>query len=239
MILAVLQARMSSTRLPGKVLADLCGAPMIARQIERVRRAERIDRLVVATSEEPADDPLAALVETLGVPVFRGSLTDVLGRFAGAVAAFGPAEHVVRLTADCPLADPAVIDAVIARHLETGADYTSNVLEHRTFPVGLDAEVIRAGALAEAAAEATDPHDHEHVTPFLYRQPHRYRLAGLTQTADEGEVRWTVDCPDDLAFVRAVYDALYPADPDFTSDAVRAFVLGRSDLRTQGGDRRV
>lgn len=238
-VLAILQARMSSTRLPGKVMADLSGAPMIVRQIERLQRAARIDRLIVATSREPSDDPLAAVLMAHGVSVCRGDLHDVLGRFAAALHAFGPAEHVVRLTADCPLADPEVIDAVVALHLDRGGDYASNVLGDRTFPIGLDAEIVRAAVLLEAAAEATDPYEREHVTPFIYRRPARYALAGLTQPAQEGDVRWTVDRPDDLEFVRAVYARLHPADPDFTSDAIRAFVRGEPELATLGGDRRV
>ena len=238
MALAILQARMSSTRLPGKVLASVAGAPMILRQMERLRRARRLDRIVVATSTETGDDELAQVLTAAGVPVHRGDLQDVLGRFIGALDAFGPAETVVRLTADCPLADPGVLDATIARFYETDADYASNVAEPRTFPKGLDIQVMRSQALRAAAAETTDPYDREHVTPFLYRHPDRFKLASHAQEVQEGEVRWTVDRPDDLDFVRAVYDALYPADPDFTSDAVRAFVRGRPDLLNLGGDPR-
>ena len=214
---------MSSTRLPGKVLMPLAGAPMILRQVERVARCRRIDRLVVATSEQASDDSLAEAVGGAGIGVFRGPLDDVLARFIGAMDAFGPSEHVVRLTGDCPLADPALIDALIERHLERGADHTCNTLPRRSFPKGLDAEVIRAGALREAAAEARDPYEREHVTPFIYRRPERFRLEGLSQDADEGEARWTVDLPEDYAFVAEVYAALYPANPAFTSDDVRAF----------------
>jgi spore coat polysaccharide biosynthesis protein SpsF len=238
MVLAILQARMSSTRLPGKVLAPLAGAPMILRQIERLRRARELQRIVVATSIRADDDPLVEVLAAAGVPVHRGDLDDVLGRFVGALDAFGPARTVVRLTADCPLADPGVIDATIARFEDSGADYASNVAEPRTFPKGLDVEVMTAAALRRAAAETSDPHDREHVTPYLYRNPDHFRLASYAQAADEGAVRWTVDRPDDLEFVRAVYDALYADDPDFTSDAVRALVRGRPDLAMLGGDRR-
>ena len=128
MILAILQARMSSTRLPGKVLRPLAGAPMILRQIERVSRSESIDALVVATSSHASDDVLAQMLEAAGVRVFRGPLDDVLARFVGALDAFGPADHVMRLTGDCPLADWTVIDAVIAQREEAGADYASSPL---------------------------------------------------------------------------------------------------------------
>jgi spore coat polysaccharide biosynthesis protein SpsF len=229
---------MSSTRLPGKVLADVVGAPMIARQIERLRRCARIDRIVIATSDDPSDDVLAEAITALELPLHRGSLDDVLGRFAGALARW-PADHLVRLTGDCPLADPAVIDAVIALHLDQGTDYAANTPAHRTYPKGLDVEVMRAACLVQAAAEAVDPYEREHVTPYLYRNPDLFPQVFLSQAAEEGEVRWTVDRPDDLEFVRAVYGALYPARPDFTSDDVRTLVRGRPDLAMLGGDRRV
>jgi spore coat polysaccharide biosynthesis protein SpsF len=238
-ILAILQARVSSTRLPGKVLLPLAGAPMILRQIERVARAGRIDRVVVATSVDASDDVLAEVLAGAGVAVHRGPLDDVLARFIGALDAHGPAEHVVRLTGDCPLADPAVIDATIAHVTAAGADYGSNTPTHRSFPKGLDIEVMTAAALRAAAARATSPEEREHVTWALHRHPELYRQAWFSQDADEGEVRWTVDLPDDYAFVGAVYDALYPADPAFSSDDVRALVRGRPDLAMLGGERRV
>ena len=239
MILAVLQARMSSTRLPGKVMADLMGAPMIARQIERVGRCRLIDRIILATSTDPADDALTECVQALGIGVHRGSLDDVLGRYVGALEAFGPADHVVRLTGDCPLADPDVIDATLALHLERGADYAANTPAHRTYPKGLDVEVVRADCLRRAGREAGDPYEREHVTPYFYRHPERFAQTFLSQDAQEGEVRWTVDRPDDLEFVRAVYGALYATKPDFTSEDVRAFLRGRPDLAMLGGERRI
>lgn len=239
MILAILQARMSSTRLPGKVLMPLAGAPMIVRQIERVARARRIDRLVVATSLNPGDDAIEKTVRREGIAVHRGSLDDVLARFIGALEEFGPADHVVRLTADCPLADPFVIDETIETLLETGADYASNTPPHRTFPKGLDVEVMTADTLRRAAATATTAEEREHVTWGIWNHPDRYRLAFHSQPVDEGEVRWTVDRPDDYAFMAAVYDALYRENRAFTSDAVRRFVSSRPDLATYGGDRRL
>ena len=238
MILAILQARMSSTRLPGKVLMPLAGAPMLVRQMERIDRARCIDRLVVATSTDPSDDAIAQTCRREGVAVHRGPLDDVLARFVGALDAF-PADHVVRLTGDCPLADWDVIDATIDAVVARGADYGSNTPPHRTFPKGLDVEVMTAAALRAAAAEATTPEEHEHVTWGIHTRPERWRLAFHSQAAEEGEVRWTVDRPDDYAFVATVYDALYPGDHAFTSEAVRAFVRTRPDLREYGGDRRV
>jgi len=229
---------MTSTRLPGKVMADLVGQPMILRQIERLKRAKRLDQIVVATSTHTSDDGLAARLVTEGIGVYRGSLDDVLSRFIGALDQFGPVETVVRLTADCPLADPELIDTTVALFDSSNADYASNTPERRSYPKGLDIEVMRADVLRMTAAEATDPYDREHVTPFIYGQPERFKIAGLEQHASEGEVRWTVDRPDDLEFVRAVFGALYHRKADFTSNNVRVFVQSRPDLWALGGDRR-
>jgi len=229
--LAILQARMSSSRLPGKVLAPVLGEPMIGRQVERLRRTRRIDKLMVATSVDPSDDPLAAYCEGLGLAVFRGSLTDVLDRYRAALAAYPDAQAVVRLTADCPLADPRLIDEVIARHHAVDADYTSNTLGERTFPHGLDTEVIRPAVLAEAAERAQDPYEREHVTPYIYRRPERYLLAGVSQATSQAELRWTVDYPEDLVFVREVYARLYPSDPAFGREAVAALTINTAEAR--------
>jgi spore coat polysaccharide biosynthesis protein SpsF len=220
--LAILQARMTSTRLPGKVMAPVLGEPMIARQLERLGRSARLDRVVVATSEDASDDALARFCEGRGHPVFRGSLNDVLGRFHGAMALVPDADVIVRLTADCPLADAQVIDAVIDRRAEANADYASNTPAVRTYPHGLDTEVMRREVLEAAAAEATDPYEREHVTAFIYRRPERFRIAYLSRTPSLAHLRWTVDLPQDLDFVRDVYGRLYPANPAFTSDDVVA-----------------
>jgi spore coat polysaccharide biosynthesis protein SpsF len=220
--LAILQARMTSSRLPGKVMAPLLGEPMIGRQIERLRRVQRIDKLVVATSTHESDDPLADYVQSLGVQVFRGPLDDVLERFRATLVRHPEAKAVVRLTADCPLTDPELIDRVIEHHHAAGADYTSNTLGTRTYPHGLDTEVIAPDALVAAAERAVDPYEREHVTPYIYRRPETYRLAGVARHESLAALRWTVDLPADLVFVRDVYAKLYPYDPEFTSDAVAA-----------------
>jgi len=226
MILAVLQARMSSTRLPGKVMKPILGMPMIGRQIERLNRCERIDRLVVATSREPSDDDLAEYLDGIGVRVFRGHLNDVLGRVLGAALANGPAEHVVRLTADCPLADPKVIDACIDLHLQSGADYTSNTID-RTYADGLDVEVATLSALTAAARAARDPYEREHVTPYLWRRPDRFSIAQLKQSPDLSDRRWTVDTPEDFEFVSRVFYMLYPTMPLFGQAEVESLAIER------------
>lgn len=228
MILAILQARTGSTRLPGKVLSPILGRAMLALQVERVLRAERIDELVLATTIDPADDPIERLAGKLGVGCFRGSVEDVLDRFYQAALSSSP-EHVVRLTGDCPLIDPAVIDLIIARHLQAGVDYTSNTV-HPTYPDGLDVEMFRFDALADAWRDARKTSEREHVTPFLYNRPQRFQIESVQQDRDLSEMRWTVDEPEDLAFVRAVYEELYPANPAFSTEDVLNLLQRRPEL---------
>ncbi|CAN5887492.1 glycosyltransferase family protein [soil metagenome] len=215
MILGIIQARMSSSRLPGKVLADVGGVPMLGRQVERLRRSARMDELVLATSDQASDDAVADYAARLDLTVVRGPLEDVLGRFGRALDAFPEAATVVRMTADCPLTDWRVLDAVIDARAAAKADYASNTPETRTYPHGLDIEVMTAAALRTALFEASDPYDREHVTPFLYRNPKRFRTEFLSQSPSLAHLRWTVDHPEDLDFVRHVYTALYSANPDF------------------------
>ncbi len=221
MAVAILQARMSSSRLPGKVMKPLAGRPMVERQIERLRRCETLSRLVVATSDDPSDDVLASFLTDIGVAVHRGPLADVLGRYVGAIETLGISGQVVRLTADCPLADPGVIDDCVRLQASLGVDYCSNG-RNRTYPRGLDVEVFNAQDLLTAGRQATDPYDREHVTPFLYRPGAPFTQGELVQDRDESALRWTVDTPEDYAFVAKVYGALYPTKPDFTSDDIRA-----------------
>jgi spore coat polysaccharide biosynthesis protein SpsF len=202
-VVAILQARMQSTRLPGKVLLDLAGRTMLARVVRRVRRASGIDQLVVATSVASADDPIVAECRRLGVAWFRGSEPDVLDRYYQAAAAH-QAEVVVRVTADCPLIDPGETGRVIRAFVEGEPDYASNILR-RTYPRGLDTEVMSAATLARAWREADQPYQRAHVTPYVYQHPESFRLLSLTGEPDRSVHRWTVDSADDLELVRAVY----------------------------------
>lgn len=197
--LCVVQARTGSTRLPGKVLADLAGRPMLRFMLDRLARLA-VDELVVATSDLPGDDAVASVADDAGVPVVRGPEQDVLARFVLALDRH-PADRVVRLTADCPLIDPELVtDAVV---LLDDADYASNALV-RTYPDGLDVEVLTAAALRNAHAEATDPVEREHVTPFVYRRTSRYRLVALRTDELLGDERWTVDTSEDIDNIRAL-----------------------------------
>ncbi len=230
MIAAIVQARCSSKRLPRKVLAGIRAGdevrPMLELQLERVRRAKTLDLVIVATSTEPEDDAIAELCDRLDVPCHRGSLDDVLDRMHAAATAVG-ATHVVRLTGDCPLVDPVLVDRCVTEHLDGGFDVTTNALPgERTWPDGLDVEVVRAGALEEAWRSAEHPAEREHVTPWLYANRDRFRIGSVRADADLSARRWTVDHPEDLELVRAVFEALYASDPAFGTAKVLAFLDG-------------
>lgn len=227
-VLGVLQARASSSRLPGKVLMPILGEPMLTRQLERIGRANRLDAITVATSDQPSDDPIATLCAKQGVDCYRGDLDDVLGRFHGAATARG-AQHVVRLTGDCPLIDPELIDALVELHTSGGYDYSSNV-HPRTYPDGLDAEIFTVELLERAHGEARSPEERAHVTPFMYETAAGVRLGSLVDVEDRSHLRWTVDYPEDYEFVRRVFEALYVHDPAFGTDDVHELVRTHPEI---------
>lgn len=201
-VVALVQARVGSTRLPGKVLLELGGRSMLAWVVSAARAARRLDAVVVATSSAPGDEQVAEAARALGAEVFRGSEADVLERFSEAARAHR-AEVVVRLTADCPFLDPELIDDAVERFLEARVDYASNGLVE-PYPRGLDVEVLKASVLHEAAAEASLPHQRAHVTAFVYEHPERYRLLPVPTPPALAAERWTVDTAEDLAFAREV-----------------------------------
>jgi spore coat polysaccharide biosynthesis protein SpsF len=223
---AILQARMGSSRLPGKVLAELGGRTMLERVIERAQASRRVARIVVATSRSSADDGIEAVCRASGIGVFRGSEDDVLDRYVAA-ARHLEADPIVRLTADCPLLDPGVIDRVIAEFERGGFDYVANI-NPPTYPDGLDVEVIAAAALERAGAEARLRSEREHVTLHIRNHPDRFRIANVESSRDLSALRWTVDEPEDLAFVRSIYAALPGAD--FRLDAVLALLASQPEL---------
>lgn len=225
---AILQARMTSSRLPGKVMMDLHGAPMIQRQLERLNRAEKLDTIVVATSTDPSDDELAKFVSSLGFEVERGPLNDVLARYVQVIHRIAP-EVVVRLTADCPLASPSVIDAVVSGFQSGDFDYFSNTLQPH-FPDGLDVEVVQSSALTWVNSNSADVHEHEHVTLGVYRRPDRFRVGNQASDTDYSALRWTVDNSDDLAFVRKIYSTLFDENPDFEYGDVLALLAKQPEL---------
>lgn len=227
-IVAILQARASSSRLPNKVLKPILGTPMLQHQLERVNRSKLIDHLVVATSVESSDDELAKLLGQLDVNVYRGSLDDVLDRFYHAAVELQPT-HVVRLTGDCPLMDPAVIDDVIAHHLETGADYTSNV-SPPSFPDGLDVEVMTYSTLEKAWKAASLASDREHVTSYIRKKESGFAVQNLENEKDLSALRWTVDELDDFNFVTEIYAHLYRDNPEFNTKDILNLLVVKPEL---------
>lgn len=206
-VLAIVQARMGSTRLPGKILADIGGRPMLSRVVERARRAALLDGVLVATTTSADDDAVEWLCRECGYAVTRGHPTDVLDRYYQAARAEG-ADVVVRLTADCPVIDPTVIDQVVGAFLaaDPPVDFAANRLpDDRTFPIGLDTEVCSFAALAQAWSEAKEPYQREHVMPYLYEAPGRFRTLLICSPRDLSHLRWTVDTAEDLELLRRIY----------------------------------
>lgn len=232
-LVTVIQARTGSTRLPNKVLRPLAGAPLLLRMVERVRAAELAGTVVVATTTEPGDDPIAELCVAAGVPCFRGHPLDLLDRHYQAGLAHG-ATAVAKIPSDCPLIDPRVIDSVLGFFLDHPGqfDFVSN-LHPASYPDGNDVEVMTMDALAAAWQEATRPLEREHTTPYLWENPGRFLLgnvlweAGLDYSKSH---RWTIDYEEDYQFIRAVYDALYPTNPRFGLDDILAFVAANPDV---------
>jgi len=205
-VVVIIQARMGSTRLPAKVLMDLGGQPVLARVVNRARRARRVDKVVVATTDLQLDDAIADYCRVNGWSCFRGEENDVLNRYYK-TACRNRADVVVRITADCPLIEPEIIDRVVADYLAHAAtvDYVSNVHPVRTYPRGLDVEVMSFDALVRAEHEDDNPAWREHVTVYLQRNPALFTMRNITDAVDHSDQRWTVDTLEDLTFVRRIY----------------------------------
>lgn len=202
-IVAIIQARVGSTRLPGKVLKEICGKPMLQRVIERVKMASRIDEIVVATTRKKEDDEIVKIAEKCGVKFFRGSEEDVLDRYYWAAKKFR-AEIVVRVTADCPLIDPKIIDKTVDFFTSGKFDYVSNALKP-TLPDGLDIEVFTFDALQKAWKKAKLPSEREHVTPYIWKHQREFKIGSFESDVNLSHLRWTVDREEDLIFVREIY----------------------------------
>ena len=211
-VVAIVQARMGSTRLPGKVLLDIAGRPMLSRVMQRLDLSTRLDARVVATSHLAQDDPIAELCQREDLRCFRGEPHDLLDRYYRA-ASEQQAGVVVRITADCPLIDPSLVDQTVQafQQADPPVNFAANRLpRRRTYPIGLDTEVCSMAALEQAWRQAAEPHQREHVMPFFYENPDRFRSLLLDHEEDLGDLRWTVDTPEDLAFVREVYRRMAP-----------------------------
>ena len=222
-VVAIVQARTGSTRLPRKVLLDLAGAPVLERVISRLRRCDHLNEVVVATTDLPGDDVLADLCRRRAWPFSRGSEQDVLDRYYQAARAHA-ADVVVRITSDCPLIEPVVVDRVVQEFLrrQPGVDYASNINPTRTYPRGLDTEVFSFAALERSWREDRRPASREHVTPYIYNNPDLFTPHCVEHPEDFSHLRWTVDTPEDMELVRRIYQAL--GGDGFTWDQVRALL---------------
>lgn len=228
-IVAIIQARMGSTRLPGKVMLPLLGEPMLVHEIARIGRSKRITFTIVATTDLPADDWVVDLCKKQDWQYCRGSEQDVLDRYYQCAKKAG-ADVIVRLTSDCPLIEPAVIDRVIEKFLQDApdVDYVSNVLPPRTFPRGLDTEVFSFTALEKSWMEDKNPLLREHVTQYIVQNPEKFRISGITNSRDLSDFRWTVDTKEDFRLVTEIYSHF--GHNCFSMDDVLSLMVERPNL---------
>ena len=209
-IVAIIQARMGSSRLPGKVLMEICGEPMLAWVVNRARQAKLIHEIIVATTVDKIDDSIEKFCQDSQITCFRGSSADVLDRYYQAARTF-QADGIVRLTADCPLVDPELIDDAITAFLSSNVDFAANRLPppfQRSYPIGLDVEVVSMAALERTWKESTALYEREHVFPYIYEKKGRFNILILDNDVNYGEYRWTVDTRADLNFIQAVLNKL-------------------------------
>jgi spore coat polysaccharide biosynthesis protein SpsF len=218
-ITAIIQARIGSTRLPGKVLMDLGGKSVLSRVVDRLRRAKRLDEIVVAITDSVADDAIVRECHQLKVGYFRGPENDVLDRYQRAARVYA-AQVVVRITADCPLIDPQLVDETIGAFQQQRADYASNIFP-RTYPRGLDTEVFATAALEQAWHHTHEPYQREHVTPYFYEHPGLFRLASLRGRIDYSHYRWTLDTAEDLVLLRTIYARFFNRDNFSWGEVIR------------------
>jgi spore coat polysaccharide biosynthesis protein SpsF len=221
---ATIEARTTSSRLPGKVLLPAAGKPLLEHLIERVRRIRYLDEIVVATTVNPEDNSIAKLAAQLRIACYRGSETDVLARVLGAAQSCS-AEVIVEITGDCPLIDPIIAERCIEEYFATGADYVSNVLQP-SYPNGMDTQVFATRVLKEVAELTQDPADREHVSLYIYSHPEKYSLVNLKAPIEQTRpaLRLCVDTQEDYRVVKTIFDKIYPTKPDFSLADVLAFL---------------
>lgn len=226
MILAIIQARTSSTRLPNKVLKKILDRPMLCLQIERVKRAQLIDKIILATSDHQVDQQLVELANKSGIACYQGSLNDVLARFYFAALQFQP-KHVVRITGDCPVIDPSLIDKLIEFYLNGNYEYACL---DESFPDGLDVEIMSWKCLSDAYHNSIFPSEREHVTLYINKNSNNYRFAKLKSEINCAELRWTVDEEKDFELIKSIYEALYKNNPSFTWIEILSFLQENPEL---------
>jgi spore coat polysaccharide biosynthesis protein SpsF len=225
-----IEARMGSSRLPGKVLKRAVGKPMLALMIERLKRVRNIDKIIVATTIKSADDPIVELAEGVGIDYYRGSEDDVLGRVLEAAQHHG-IDLIVETTGDCPLIDPGTVDLVVETYLQSNVDYCSNVLT-RSYPIGMDTQVFATEILQDVAIRTNDPQDREHVSLYIYNHPELYKLKNVLSPPDltASEWRLTLDTLEDYALIKTIFETLYPVKCDFSLADIFTLLKDRPDL---------
>lgn len=233
-IIAIIQARISSARLPGKVLLRLADRSVLEHVVMRVQEAKKISNVVVATSVKKDDEKIEGICKEIGVSVFRGSEEDVLDRFYHAALPLRP-DHIVRITADCPMMDPDIIDNIIERHIGSGSDYTCNVIEP-TYPDGEDVEVFKMSALEQALGKAKLTSEREHVTPYIRNNPQIFKLLNVRCITDLSKKRWTLDEERDYRFLKIIFDSLYSSNRIFRMDDVLRFLEANPGLEEINSD---
>jgi len=229
-VVATIEARMTSTRLPGKVMLPAAGKPLLEHMIERLRRVPSLDEVVIATTTKATDDVLVTLAERLGVGSFRGSEDDVLSRVLGAAQAY-KADAIVQLTGDCPAIDPNIVETCVQEYFSTGVDFVSNVLQP-SYPWGMDTKVFSMRVLAEVAQLTQDPADREHVSLYIYEHPERYRLHNVTAPPELTwrEMHIELDTQEDYELLKAIFGSLYPQNPAFTLGDMIAFLKAHPEI---------
>ncbi|HEY9619561.1 MAG TPA: glycosyltransferase family protein [Crinalium sp.] len=230
---AIIQARMGSTRLPGKVLKRLCDKTVLAHVISRVQNCPLVDEVIVATTTSEEDNAIVLEAEKYKAKWFRGSEHDVLERYYLAAKEYG-IEVIIRITSDCPLFDPAILFDLLSYFQDETTqglriDYLSNTL-NRTYPIGLDAEVFTFEALEEAFLRASQPYEREHVTPYIYQHPLIFSLHNQSNDEDLSSYRWTLDTKEDFQFIQVIYEALYRHNCLFTTDEILDFLTENPEL---------
>lgn len=227
--LAIIQARLSSSRLPGKVLKKVLGKPIILFQLERVLKSKLINKVIIATSIDKSDDDLCKLCLKNNIDFYRGSLNDVLSRFYYTYKQFGPSANIIRLTGDCPLIDPKIIDKVILKHLNSNYDYTSNTIQP-SWPDGFDVEVINSKILEVINDIAKAPYDREHVTPYIYKNKQKFKLQNVSNYKDWSKIRLTLDFKEDFELIKKIISELYPKNANFKTSDIFKFLNKNADL---------
>jgi spore coat polysaccharide biosynthesis protein SpsF len=228
--IATIEARMNSSRLPGKVMLPILGKPALQLLVERLTRAKSLDGIAIATTTHPADAVIERLAAKLGIGCFRGSEEDVLERVLLS-AQSAQADVIVEITGDCPMLDPEMVDAVVESHRTGKYDYVSNVIG-RPLPLGLSVQAFATSVLAEVSQLTQDPADREHVSLYIYEHPERYRLHTVIMEEAEkhNDIRVTLDTAEDYALIEAIFEALLPTNPGFTFRDVVELCRRRPEL---------